>query len=813
MYNNIDLLYINKKWITNDKIRKERNKQTGRIKLFLICFFLFFEITFVQSNELQIEGKVVDPFGLELPAVTVKINSLKLQTKTDKSGIFKFEKIPEGYYELRFNLIGFQVKDTLINVTKDLQKDLLFTLDINNVMTDEVVVTGTRTIKEIENNPIPTQVVPKEEINKTGYVRLDEILGEINGLNVVEFLGKGVQIQGLDESYALILLNGEPIIGTMSGGQINIDRLAIGNVSRVEIVKGPSSSLYGSSALAGVINLITTESPNNFDLRTSARYGSYNTVDLSTDVKYSSDNDKIGINLFADVLRSDGYKVNEESVRKTVPDYLNYTVSGDIYYNFNKSTQAILRGRFNKDMTKNQFAESSNIIKDEEANLFDRNFSLTLKHRYSKKASVKSILYYTSYDAETTFLNQGTNEVFHYSYYNQDLAKIEFQWDLTFASSQMLTFGTGANFEGVESDIILDSSTNSKAFFGFAQHDWIITDKLNLISSLRFDSHSNYSSSLNPKVAVSYEIIPKLSLKASVGSGFKAPSPENLYLNWTNPTEGYSVFGVTGIADKLKTLEDAGLITNFIIDPGTIKELKPEHSLSFNIGASYDFFESLSMNFNVFRNEVSDMIEWQVVAENEETKHRYFSYFNLNSVYTQGIEANLSYKLIFGRQQTADSRQQSMENVDFSIGYQYLETADRDILEQIRNEEIWKMGSTGVFRPVQEVEYGGLFNRSKHNLTIKFKYDNSDLGFTAFLRGSLRSSFGYTDKNGNNILDDDSEYIDAYQLWNLTLSKDLFEAFQLQLAMNNIFNMKEKELLLTPGRTFFVNLIYNFSTK
>lgn len=796
------LVNLNNKTTYNERKKKEI-KITNKIN-YTICVILFFPLLLFSSPDVQhLKGKVLDPFGLELPGVSVRINSLKLSTLTNKTGDFDFNNLPTGKYNLHFGLIGFQSKDTILNLFSDNLNELIIILEINNVITDEVVVTGTRTIKEIENNPIPTQVVSKEEINKTGYVRLDEILGEINGINIVEFLGKGVQIQGLDESYALILLNGEPIIGTMSGGQINIDRLAVGNVSRVEIVKGPSSSLYGSAALAGVINLITTESSNNFDMRNSARYGSFNMLDLSTDMKYSSENDKVGINLFADVLSSDGYKIDETSVRNTVPNYLNYTISSDIFYNFNKSTQAILRGRINKDMTENQFAESDGTIKDEEAKLVDQNLSFTLKHRYSKNASVKSILYYTSYDAETTFLNKGTNEVFHYSYYNQDLAKIEFQWDLTFASSHLLTFGTGGNFEGVQSDIIIDSSANSKAFFAFAQHDWIISDKLNIISSLRYDNHSNYTASLNPKITISYELFQKFSLKANVGSGFKAPSPENLYLNWTNPTEGYSVFGVTGIAEKINTLKDNGMITNFIIEPSKVIMLKPENSLSVNFGCSWEIFESLSANLNLFRNEVSDMIEWQVVAENEQTKHRYFSYFNLRSVYTQGIETNLSYKLLLS----------ATSGLDISIGYQFLETADRDVLEQIRNEKIWKQGSTGQFRPVQVAEYGGLFNRSKHNLTIKFKYDNRDWGFSAFLRGSIRSKFGYSDRNGNNILDDDKEYIDAYHLWNLTLSQEIPLNLMLQLGINNILNMKEKELLITPGRTYFINLIYNFSSK
>ena len=228
-----------------------------------------------------------------------------------------------------------------------------------------------------------------------------------------------------------------------------------------------------------------------------------------------------------------------------------------------------------------------------------------------------------------------------------------------------------------------------------------------------------------------------------------------------------------------------------------IKELNPEKSWSYNLGLSYLAFDFIHTNINLFRNDVSDMIEWQVIAEDKTNLHRYFTYFNLNSVYTQGIEANI--KLDF------------LKYFKLSLGYQYLEAYDNSILDKIKKQEIYKVGSTGVTRPVQEVEYGGLMNRSKHTANIRLQFDYPEYGFYTYIRGIIKSKFGYKDKNGNNILDNDNEYIDGYQIWYLTVSKEIYDLFTLQINVKNLFDLKNKDILITPGRSIFLNLIYNYS--
>lgn len=134
---------------------------------------------------------------------------------------------------------------------------------------NEIVVTATRTEKKLGNVAVPVTLISSKQIAQAGSVRLADILQEQAGLYITTGFGAGVQMQGLNPDYTLILLNGEPLVGR-TAGILDLNRITVGNIKQIEIVKGPSSSLYGSEAMAGVINIITT-TPIKNELALSAR--------------------------------------------------------------------------------------------------------------------------------------------------------------------------------------------------------------------------------------------------------------------------------------------------------------------------------------------------------------------------------------------------------------------------------------------------------------------------------------------------------------------------------------------------------------
>src|SRR5690606_30694517 len=110
----------------------------------------------------------------------------------------------------------------------------------------EVIVTATRTVRQLSSLPLPVQLVSKKEIQSVNSLRLSDILNEQTGLITIPDFGggEGIQLQGLDSQYTLILVDGVPLIGR-SAGTLNISRITVGNIKQIEIVKGASSSLYG----------------------------------------------------------------------------------------------------------------------------------------------------------------------------------------------------------------------------------------------------------------------------------------------------------------------------------------------------------------------------------------------------------------------------------------------------------------------------------------------------------------------------------------------------------------------------------------
>ena len=114
-------------------------------------------------------------------------------------------------------------------------------------------------------------------------------------------------------------------------------------------------------------------------------------------------------------------------------------------------------------------------------------------------------------------------------------------------------------------------------------------------------------------------------------------------------------------------------------------------------------------------------------------------------------------------------------------------------------------------RPVQEVEYGGLFNRSPNSGIVKLTYDNTDAGTIVSLRCTVRDKYGYEDLNGNGILDDPSEYVPGYALYNVTANQNISAPISLQLGIENIFNYtNKKQIPSLPGRIVYGGLSWEF---
>jgi len=164
-----------------------------------------------------IKGRLLDDEGKALAFATVKLYPTAYITSTDREGQFQFDQVAPGDYEIRISAIGFEELRQKVSVSSEHLILQDFQLTTSTRLLDQVVVTASRLEQTIGDVPIPIAIIDNEQITRSGNLRLDEVLREQTGLNISSDHGTGIQVQGLDSDYVLILVDGEPLIGRTAG--------------------------------------------------------------------------------------------------------------------------------------------------------------------------------------------------------------------------------------------------------------------------------------------------------------------------------------------------------------------------------------------------------------------------------------------------------------------------------------------------------------------------------------------------------------------------------------------------------------------
>jgi outer membrane receptor for ferrienterochelin and colicins len=501
-----------------------------------------------------------------------------------------------------------------------------------------LVVTATRSERELGSLPIPVTVVQQSQLKSMGSLRLNEVLGEQTGLAIANDHGTGVQMQGFAPEYTLILVDGEPLIGRTSG-VLDLNRIAVGNIQQIEIMKGPSSSLYGSDALAGVINIIT-QRPNGVNGTITSRYGANRTFDLGGSVNYQRD--KLGLYAFVNRYHTDGYDLSPESAGSTVTPFTNNTFQSRLTYDLSSRTKFSLSGRYFTEAQESVTdigTAGDPLLLDGRGEVNDWNVNPVVTHNFSNKLKSTFRFYGSGYSANSNLTYQSDGASYDATYFDQTFYRPEIQTEYFLNSKNVLTIGTGRIWETVEATRY-DDKMKFHTNYAYGQYEWQPTRRLNLLLGARYDDHSAYGSQVSPKFSAQYEVNSWLSVRGSAGMGFKAPDFRQLYLNFTNATVGYSVFGSQVLAESIARLEQEGQIDRIQEDPSSFGEIKAETSVAYNLGFKLVPSKNTSLNINFFKNDVKDLIDTRPVARKVNGQYVY-SYKNIEKVFTQGIETEL----------------------------------------------------------------------------------------------------------------------------------------------------------------------------
>ena len=646
---------------------------------------------------------------------------------------------------------------------------------------DEIIVTATRTIRQLSSLPMPVTLISKKQIQKTGTTRLKDILLEQTGINFVTDQSgfTGIQMQGLAAAYTMIMIDGVPLIGR-SSGNLDLNRITVNNIKQIEIVKGPSSSLYGSEALGGVINIIT-EKPKKDTLKGAISYftrvGSRNELDFNSNFVYRKD--KLGLVAGINANSSGGYDLSPETAFVTTQAHQNYTGDLKLTYDFSSQLELLIAQRyFYEEQTQ------SNVQSDWNSNV-------ELRHKINNKWNLEYTFYATKFKTESQF--NGVLAVF-----NQTLVRPEIRATTTLKNGTLIS-GIGINFDALDRTFFENKETfNSK--YIFTQYDFQPTERMNTVIGARFDSHNKYQSAFSPKISSSYKINDLLKVKASVGYGFKAPDFRQLFFNFNNSAGGYVVLGT-------RTLHN--LYGNEPNVQATSKDLKPENAIGYNFGFEVKPFRNLTIKTNIFRNDINDLINTVALPgglPNLSPTTSVFYYENRAQVFTQGIEVDMNYKF--------------SDNMRFIGGYQYLEAKDKEEIRKIDAGTIFfRRTPNSPSEILKKEDYFGLSNRSKHTANAKLFYENLEYNFSANIRAIYRSKYALFDTNNSqNIIDRYDDFVAGNTQVNVAIQKTFFNLMNLQFGVDNIFNerglenkntFQNTDAVLFLGRSFYTRLRFN----
>jgi outer membrane receptor for ferrienterochelin and colicins len=667
------------------------------------------------------------------------------------------------------------------------------TLSGNTAIT---VFTATKTERALSNIAVPVQIIAQKTIQQAGSLRLSDILAEQTGLFMTTGFGTGVSMQGLNPDYTLILIDGEPLIGRTSG-VLDLKRITVGNIKQIEIVRGPSSSLYGSEAMAGVINIIT-DKPRKNSLGVSSRYGSFNTADFN--IKGSVRTNRINYQGFGNFYRTDGFSIRPNSRERSIAPIERFTQQHNIGYRFSDRTQLSLNIRHNSELIKNNITvinngNSINSVGVEKNQ--DLNATIQLTHKINERVKNTARLYGTQFNSSQELISD--NGVPYLDAFKQQFARIENQTDITVNEKLELNVGGGYIHETANSTRYDDSKSikTNRIGYAFLQSEWKASNKLTFVGGARYDHNELFAAAFSPKLALQYKINNRFSLKASIGRGFKAPDFRQLYLNFTNTAAGsYSVFGTVEAQKIINELNRLGQISSLEPSFYQLSNLQPEFSTGFNLGISFQN-EQWQITTNLFRNNIENLIDSRLVAF-KTGGAQIFSYLNVKNAFTQGIETDVKFRY--------------NQYWSFSAGYQFLLTGDQSEINAINDGKVFTRDQNGFSRRLNRSEYVGLPNRSKHMANLKVQYDHQS--YFANARAVYRSKWATLDTDGNGIYNSNDAFAQGFLQLNMATGKSFNNGLSIQTGIDNLLNYTDVINLPTlPGRIFYLTLSYNILNK
>ncbi|MDX5431457.1 MAG: TonB-dependent receptor plug domain-containing protein [Bacteroidota bacterium] len=526
--------------------------------------------TFAAAQSGVVSGKVSSD-GRALAYATVGIEKLGIGTLTNDSGYFELIGIPNGKFQLRVSMLGFQERVIPIQIVASQPLHLNIDLEETGILSDDVVISATLSPVSRDKSPVAIEVYRPSYFLKNPTPNLFEALQTVNGVRPqvnCSICNTGdIHLNGLEGPYTMVTIDGMPIVSGL-GTVYGLSGIPNALVERIEIIKGPASTLYGSEAVGGLINVVT-KSPNQAPRLSSdyfvSSWGEHN-LDIGTVYGNKKVNHLLGVNTFhfsrptdlnddgfTDLALSNRVSIFHKSNWKTNAGYANIALRG------------VYEDRWGGQLNWSPEWKGSDSIYGETIQTKRAELLANIPFRVNNDSF--------TYQLSASIHNQdswyGTTPYFG----KQDIFFQQFTWNKSLGDRHRLLSGLATRITWYDDNTpATETATANQPDLAllpgaFVQHDWHIGSNQELLSGLRYDYHSIHGSILTPRVNYKIQSTRAGTFRLGAGNGYRVA---NVF------TEDHAA--LTGA--RTVVFEEA---------------LKPEKS--WNVNASWQKFVSLKKGF------------------------------------------------------------------------------------------------------------------------------------------------------------------------------------------------------------------------
>lgn len=769
--------------------------------LLLVIFFIWQGYCYASNSSFALlTGVILDAKTKEvISSALVELSredfDFELKTVSDIKGEFEFQNLSFGNYIIKITRLGYQPYTQKFSLEIEEKKRLTIYLEPSQIETEKINVTASRTEVTLQKTPSSIIVVSQDEVKLSNVLTFDKIMENVQGVSINRTSGINVSslsIRGSSDvagggigNRVLLLIDGRPsLTGDSKGALWSLVPISI--IERTEVVKGAFSSLYGSSAIGGVVNVITRKpsyepmTTLKFDfgfyekLSDSLRFTNNLLVNRGVSVTNSNTLGKFAYLFNGEYKKSDGYamQTNYEFLSLYGKAMYDLFSNRDLELTVQLTTsESGYPHYWKKDPGK--LAEPykvSDLYIGDRINKESQSFDLYYRAIPNSKSKYSSRFYFYRLNSTSTYnpqnpvsIQYGTPgsefQTFITSYNFGNLSQVDFELSERHYLISGIDFQWNVVKSSPESILYGNQQQNNLGFYVQEQWNLIYNEKshnsiLSSTAGVRYDFNQfvggNGISELSPKFALLYspevksKLFENISYRLLIGRAFRAPSIAELYFK-------KELFG--------------GF--EFIYNPN----LKPEEMISIELGLRKQYTNRFTLDFAFFYNLYNDLIQYVNIGP---TPLGPFQVQNIAKAQIKGFEVLLNY-------QSAFNVLTKPLSYKYEVSYSYIDA--RDLSDKRDNDYL-------PYKP-------------KHlfNFNVGLNYS----GFDLFIYGKY---VGKVDE----VLFFKYEEPDAYFLLNATLGKTLSNHIQLMFSVNNLFNKfyQELERIPAPNRNYSMSVTVNF---